>query len=897
MADDPQYGGLSAPRRADAETPAFVGRTSETGGLLKALGDVRAGSGRAVAVTGDPGIGKSTLLAAVAGRARADGIPVVSVEETAGAEPRPGVPLVVVVDDLHALPEERIALAERAVRSVASTPSLCLLGYRPRQLPARYAELLTRATPAGLLATVPLGPLTRQEAAELLGDHPHSDSLYDDALGNPLYLKALGTRGPAHDQAVTAILGELAGLDEHALTVIRAAAVLGGPFQPELLAAVADLGLPTTLGALDVLTRLDLVRPAERAPQLAVRHRALSEVVYERVPPSRRYAMHRRAESELARRTAPVALRARHVAQVADPSRPDHATTLISAARSELYDSPSAAVEHLEAAVTLLSDGAEHWYEAHVLLARARMLSGKAADARALLDTLRSAITGSDEAAALADSSRLERHSGRHTEAGAMARAGLAALTEHNGAVAAALHVELADHAYTVRDHQSSRHHAETAAALARGHRDRVGESHALAQAALASLFLGDQHTARRQATTAAELVDTAGDSLLSTNLDALLQLGMTEGMLERLDDAERHLERAAALCARTGQVYVEPDILTVLSNTQLRSGRLRAALATLDRAEAILAAGGAPVTAAIIAMVRAETVFWQGGPRAEEDWRASADRALEIVAGSQAAWAISVRCFHAELALHAGGSDPAHARWLLLDAAGGDDLSRVAGWRKPRWCDALARAAAAGSDTAGTAHWAELAESCAGQLPSTGRRAFAHRARMWDHAVRGDVDRALRSAREAVEGFAAGGERIELCRTLLDAAGLALSAGHTQDVGDWLDRAEALAGQCGSAQLADTVTSRRHELADRTRPPVPHGPWALLSSREREIARLVSKGMTNHGVAEALFLSVRTVETHLRQIYRKLGVANRASLTHVLLTQGGQITQGGQNP
>ncbi|WP_293993394.1 LuxR C-terminal-related transcriptional regulator [Streptomyces sp.] len=45
---------------------------------------------------------------------------------------------------------------------------------------------------------------------------------------------------------------------------------------------------------------------------------------------------------------------------------------------------------------------------------------------------------------------------------------------------------------------------------------------------------------------------------------------------------------------------------------------------------------------------------------------------------------------------------------------------------------------------------------------------------------------------------------------------------------------------------------------------------------------------MTNHRVAEALFLSVRTVETHLSQIYRKLGVANRASLTHVLLTQGG---------
>jgi DNA-binding CsgD family transcriptional regulator/tetratricopeptide (TPR) repeat protein len=889
MADERQYGGLSASGPATEETSAFVGRTAETGELLKALSELRAGSGRAVAVTGEPGIGKSTLLAAVAARARAAGIPVVPLEAVADAQPRPGAPLVVVVDDLHALHKEEIALAERAMRSTVTTPSLCLLGYRPRQLPTVTAELLARAVATGLLTTVPLGPLSREEAAQLLGDPLRTDALYDDALGNPLYLNALSTRGPAHDRAVTAILGELAALDEHALTAVRAAAVLDGPFQPELLAAVADLGLPTTLAALDALTHLDLVRPAERAPHLAIRHRALSEVVYGRVPPSQRHAMHRRAEIELARRTAPVTLRARHVAQVADPSRPDHATTLISAARSELFDSPSAAVDHLEAAIALLSDGEEHWYEAHVLLARARMLSGKAADARTLLDTLRSTITGPHEAAALADSSRLERHRGRHTEAGAMARAGLAAMTEHKGAIAAALHVELADHAYTVRDYESSRHHAETAAALARGHGDRVGESHALAQAALASLFLGDQHKAGRQATAAADLVDTAGDSLLSTNLDALLQLGMTEGMLERLDDAERHLQRAASLCGRTGQVYVEPDILTILSNAQLRSGRLRAALATLDRADAITVGGGAPVTEAIIAMVRAEALFWQGGARDGKTWQASAARALEIVDGSQAAWAISVRCFHAELILHADQSNVAQARWLLLDAAGGDELPRVAGWRKPRWCDALARAAAAVSDSAATARWAELAESCAGQLPSPGRRAFAHRARMWDHVVRGDIDSALHSARQAVEGFAAGEERIELCRTLLDAAEVALSVGRTQEVADWLDRAGVLAGQCGSAQLADTVARRRHELTNQTRSLAPEGPWALLSGREREIARLVSKGMTNHRVAEALFLSVRTVETHLRQIYRKLGVANRASLTHVLLTKGGQ--------
>jgi DNA-binding NarL/FixJ family response regulator len=57
-----------------------------------------------------------------------------------------------------------------------------------------------------------------------------------------------------------------------------------------------------------------------------------------------------------------------------------------------------------------------------------------------------------------------------------------------------------------------------------------------------------------------------------------------------------------------------------------------------------------------------------------------------------------------------------------------------------------------------------------------------------------------------------------------------------------------------------------------------------LLTSREREIAHLVSTGMTNTAIAEKLFVSVRTVESHLRQIYRKLDVPNRATLTRALL-------------
>jgi DNA-binding CsgD family transcriptional regulator len=54
------------------------------------------------------------------------------------------------------------------------------------------------------------------------------------------------------------------------------------------------------------------------------------------------------------------------------------------------------------------------------------------------------------------------------------------------------------------------------------------------------------------------------------------------------------------------------------------------------------------------------------------------------------------------------------------------------------------------------------------------------------------------------------------------------------------------------------------------------------LTVREREIASLVSAGLTNRQVADRLFLSARTVETHVRNILAKLGVANRTELAAV---------------
>jgi DNA-binding CsgD family transcriptional regulator len=55
------------------------------------------------------------------------------------------------------------------------------------------------------------------------------------------------------------------------------------------------------------------------------------------------------------------------------------------------------------------------------------------------------------------------------------------------------------------------------------------------------------------------------------------------------------------------------------------------------------------------------------------------------------------------------------------------------------------------------------------------------------------------------------------------------------------------------------------------------------LSRREREVAHLASLGRTSRDIAEELGVAVRTVDNHLQQVYRKLGLRKRADLADVL--------------
>jgi ATP/maltotriose-dependent transcriptional regulator MalT len=83
-----------------------------------------------------------------------------------------------------------------------------------------------------------------------------------------------------------------------------------------------------------------------------------------------------------------------------------------------------------------------------------------------------------------------------------------------------------------------------------------------------------------------------------------------------------------------------------------------------------------------------------------------------------------------------------------------------------------------------------------------------------------------------------------------------------------WIDRVDRLVRSNGAG-------TREAELPDR------------LTSREAEVLRLVAAGRSNAAIANALVLSVRTVERHITTVYSKIGVASRAAATAYAIRHG----------
>jgi DNA-binding CsgD family transcriptional regulator len=101
----------------------------------------------------------------------------------------------------------------------------------------------------------------------------------------------------------------------------------------------------------------------------------------------------------------------------------------------------------------------------------------------------------------------------------------------------------------------------------------------------------------------------------------------------------------------------------------------------------------------------------------------------------------------------------------------------------------------------------------------------------------------------------------------------------------DALTQALVLFARAGALRDAARIRSRLRALGVRRRVASAEKPatgWAAMTKSELAVAQLVATGLTNREIAERLFVSPHTVNTHLRQVFAKLEVNSRVDLTRL---------------
>jgi DNA-binding CsgD family transcriptional regulator len=950
----------------------IVGRDTELGRLEQALDALDGGSAPCLTVEGEPGIGKTRLLAELRARADARGHLVLSGAAAEFERDLPfsvfvdaldayvasqelsehgtwdsdlerelgqvlpslrgagGVPaaipderyrahravrrllgliadeqaLVLVLDDLHWSDGASIELIAALLRRRPGASVLLALGFRPGQA----AEQLSAAFAGSPVSRLRLEQLSEAEAAELLGsaDERFVAEVFGHAGGNPFYLEQLGrggagvslTRAPREkagspDAGVppavaAAIAAELESLPAQSRAFLEAAAVAGEPFEPSLAAAIGELSEPEGLVALDDLLALDLVRPTDVPRLFSFRHPLVRRGVYDSSPGGWRLAAHARAAEALAARGADAAERAHHIEQSA--SQGDHAAieVLVEAGRAAAARAPAAAERWFEAALRLLpSADVERQVEVRVALASARRSLGELEGSRtSLLEAIErlpagAAMRGVELTALCA---AVEHWQGHHDDAHRRLFRAWEDLPDRSTPEAAALQIELAVDGLYENDFEQTLGMGQAALETAR----RLGDGGLIAAAASA-LALGEAASARIEAARAhraeaLEQIERMDDAELANRLETLYYLGWAESYLEHYDDAIAHAERGVAIARAMGEGRLLVPLMLLRGYPFEMQGRLAEANEMCETAVEIARLSANPHFLFWALWELAWARYFAGDldgtiAAGEESVRVGGRMRGGTMpsAGGGAGWALAVAAF--EL------GDVEKARGMMQELGGEEMKNWYPAERCFNWENvALAELALGNAEAADSiARVAEDAAQIDLQLPT----ALAARTRAAVLLGQGDAAGAAKAAERSVAAGTAIGATLQVAcsRSLLGRA-LAASDDRRGAI-DALREAERELDACGCVRMRDETRRELRKLGARAEA---RGPAAAddsgvesLTKREREISELIADRMTNKQIASQLFLSEKTIESHIRNVFNKLGASSRVEVARVI--------------
>ncbi len=926
------------PRHSD---PPLVGRVCEVDGLRRALEQARRGTGAAVFIEGAAGLGKTRLVheaeriavdlgfRVLAGAAEEleCGRPLGALRNvlrTTYGEPLPlempgpeterlagslldalpathwqtadrvlelvesladTGPVLIAVDDLH-LADPLSLSGLLALGRRLTGVRLCLLAaFRPVP-PGSGLERLVDALSPRTGERLVLGELDDREAQELLNADldgaapPEIAPLARAAAGNPFYLHEVAATAreglplghePLPVRLRDAVLRHVRGMDDDEAAVLRMAAVLGSPFSVSDLATVCQLPHARLLSLLDRWMTVRLLTEAGTDDRLTFRHDLLRLAVYDAIPSALRSSLHVTVGRALAAAGAPTARVAGHLALGAPVGDRSAVDWLLRGAEELADRDPDRVVDLLDRALRLAGTAPTRTR----ITVRARLVEALARVNR---------TTEAEEMAAA-----LLRE-GRLGEAELPVWRGKAITAFLKGGVAGAaaqLEQQLKGPA------GSGSVPARTLAELALfkvASADLAGARDAVARAALVDADDRPAATLRRSVEALLALYDcrlgaavaVATDACVLADLEAADGAGMqahryhpTFFQALALTDADAVAEagvvlhRGRQLTAELGTPWAPPLYHCVTASLLLRRGDWGDAEAEADAARGFVE----EYNVSVAAVWPHALLAWLALQR---DDLAACTAALER--GEREVAAAGLQFGTDLLALTRAG----------LLAAGGD-AATAAGLLETVWAHAadvgLANVHRVMGPTytrllAGTGH-PEQAQQVGRTLDGLASRSDVASVRAAALQCTGLATREPDTLLAAVDTWRRCPRPYDLAEACLDAAVALLHAGRRTEAAPLLEEADALAARLGAARLARLAAQhlparRRRRTA---RPARPCSGWDSLTASEREVVRLLAQGASNGQIAERLFVSRRTVESHLYHVFTKVGVTSRVEL------------------
>jgi DNA-binding CsgD family transcriptional regulator len=797
---------------------------------------------------------------------------------------------VLVIDDLQWADQASVGLWERLARSARHRPLLLVGMMRP--VPQREDLLALRHT-AELAARLQLDALPETHVTDLVaalaGGKPASEllRLADGAAGNPLYLTELVgalarsssltvteagvaelTRDSAPDSLSEAIADRLRFVSGRVREVLRAAALLGVDFVVPDLATVLGRGVADLIPAVDEACAAGVL--TESGHGLAFRHPLIRTALYEEMPGPVRAAWHREAGHALAEAGASADRVARQllaaVSGSADTEPVEEWTLRWLAGTAPLLigQAPRAAAELLRHAVTRSPVRSAQHDNLVCRYAEALYRVGDAAEGERVASRALADIVERDLVVDLHWTlAQCRSFTGRHEES-------LSALDQALGYPGI-----------------SAGHRARLLVATARTHRD-LGQVEKAAQVAAAALTeatnaadswatgwalhvltvvammqarMGDALTLFDRA-----LTETQGDPTL-TDLRVLLQVNkaVTLGDLDQYEGAFIAARQAQELADRAGLTVRRAQAHCCLAELLFNSGQWAEALTevgvvpedTKDPAVACCDHG----IAAVISFHRGDT------SAAQQHLAAAAPHAEQI--GNRVVAALTLaRSLDAEQS----GDLP---RALDSLTAGLDNDAEELDEIEDLLADAVRLAIKLGN--AGTArtlsdHTAGLARDS--QVPHRQAGALF---------CRGLLDRDAGLLLQAADRYREASRPLQGAQALEAAAGVFLDRDERAPARTAFTGALDLYTALGAARDVARLQARFRAHGIRRAPRVKHRKarrgWDSLTPTEVKITQMVAQGLSNPQIAAKLFLSRRTVGTHVSHILSKLDVNSRIDI------------------